>query len=71
MGGGLKAFMPISQIDIGRVEELDPYVNQMFICEVTQVDRGDKNVVVSRRNVLMKERESKLEEMIQKDFKGV
>ncbi len=62
-GGGLKAFMPISQIDVGRVEDLDPYVNQMFICEVTQVDRGDKNVVVSRRNVMLKERESKMEEV--------
>lgn len=69
-GGGLKAFMPISQIDIGRVEDLDPYVNQMFICEVTQVDRGDKNVVVSRRNVMLKERESKLEEMWETLEKG-
>jgi small subunit ribosomal protein S1 len=39
------------------VEDLEPYLNQKMICEVTQVERGDKNIVVSRRNVLLKERE--------------
>lgn len=54
---GLKAFMPISQIDLGRVEDLEPYMGEKMVCEVTQVERGDKDIVVSRRNVLMRERE--------------
>ena len=33
-----------------------------MVCEVTQVERGDKNIVVSRRNVLIKEREEQVEE---------
>jgi len=52
---GLKAFMPASQIDMGRVEDLDSLLNQSFICEVVQVERGDKNIVLSRRKVLEKE----------------
>ncbi len=61
--GGLKAFMPVSQIDILRIEDTDPYVNQKFVCEVMQVDKGDKNIVVSRRRVLEKEQAQKGEEL--------
>ncbi len=50
---GIKAFMPASQIDLIRIEDMDSLIGQRFICEVTQAERGDKNVVLSRRNVLM------------------
>lgn len=49
---GIKAFMPISQVERGRVEDLAPYVNKRLKCEVTEVRRDEKTVVVSRRNVL-------------------
>ncbi|MBN1765021.1 MAG: S1 RNA-binding domain-containing protein [Sedimentisphaerales bacterium] len=52
---GLKAFMPISQIDIHRIDELDGLINQRWVCEVMQVERGDKNIVLSRRKVLERE----------------
>ncbi len=55
---GLKAFMPVSQIDIYRTEDTETLIGQKFICEVTQVERGDKNIVLSRRNILEKEREA-------------
>ncbi len=60
---GMKAFMPASQIDIGRVEDFTPYVNNKYICEVTQVERGDKNIILSRRNVLYKQQEEKRKEL--------
>jgi small subunit ribosomal protein S1 len=53
---GLRAFMPASQIDIGRVEDFDKLINERFICEVVDVERGDENIVLSRRNVLERER---------------
>ncbi|MBN2064898.1 MAG: S1 RNA-binding domain-containing protein [Sedimentisphaerales bacterium] len=58
--GGVKAFMPISQIDLHRVEDedKDKYVNRKFICEVTQAGHGDKNIVVSRRRILQAEQEA-------------
>ena len=58
---GIKAFMPASQIDIGRTDDLDSLVGQCYECEVIQVDRGDKNVVLSRRNLLQKQRQEQRE----------
>ena len=49
---GVRAFMPISQIDIKRIEDASPFVGKKFHVEVTQVDREDQNLVVSRRAVL-------------------
>ncbi|MCP4709523.1 MAG: S1 RNA-binding domain-containing protein [Planctomycetes bacterium] len=53
---GIPAFMPISQITFERVEDLKPFIGEKFICEVVEVERGDNNIVVSRRNVLIRER---------------
>ncbi len=52
--GGIKAFMPISQIDIHRIEDedKDKLVGQKFICAVTQADRNDRNIVISRRKII-------------------
>ncbi|HOB75300.1 MAG TPA: S1 RNA-binding domain-containing protein [Phycisphaerae bacterium] len=54
---GIKAFMPISQVERGRVEDLAPYVNQRLKCEVTDIRPDEKQIVVSRRNVLDREAE--------------
>ena len=58
---GLAAFMPASQIDIGRVEDFDQFIGERWVCEVTQAERGDKNIVVSRRNVIEAERAEEAE----------
>jgi small subunit ribosomal protein S1 len=60
---GLKAFMPTSQIDIARVEKIDSLIGERFVCEVMQVERGDKNIVLSRRNVLLQERAEHTEKL--------
>ena len=54
---GERAFMPISQIDRSRVEDLQPFVGQRMICEVTDFDVSSHNLVVSRRNILEREAE--------------
>lgn len=56
---GIKAFMPISQVELGRIEEEDlrTFVNRKLRCEVVEVRRGEKSVVVSRRGILRKEEE--------------
>lgn len=51
----IRAFMPISQIEIGRVEDLAPYVNKRLRCTVIEIDRRDEKVVVSRRALLQQE----------------
>lgn len=54
---GIRGFMPISQIDRFRVENAEQFVNQKLMCIVTDVDREDRNLIVSRRALLEKERE--------------
>jgi len=56
---GLRAFLPISQIDLDRVEAdaLQKYVGRKMHCQVVQYDRSEKNLVVSRRAILEKNRE--------------
>jgi ribosomal protein S1 len=60
---GIRAFMPISQIEMFRIEDLAPYVGQKMKCMVTEVDREERNLVVSRRALLDKEREENSEKL--------
>src|SRR5947207_9689763 len=62
---GIRGFMPISQIDLYRVEQPEQYVNQRLLCVVTEVNPAERNLVVSRRTLLEREREEKREKMWQ------
>jgi small subunit ribosomal protein S1 len=52
----LRAFLPASQVDLGFVSSLDSYVGQRFPVEITEVNPAKRNLVVSRRAVLIQER---------------
>lgn len=52
---GLRAFMPKSQVDTVRHEDFRGFVGKRLECEVTEVDRRGKNILVSRRKVLERE----------------
>jgi small subunit ribosomal protein S1 len=60
---GIRGFMPISQIELFRVENLEPYVNQKMLCMVTEVDPVERNLVVSKRALQEKERAEQREKM--------
>jgi len=60
---GIRGFMPISQIDLFRVEKTDQYVNQKLLCLVTEANAEERNLVVSRRALLEKEREVQREKL--------
>src|SRR5262245_16335352 len=62
---GIRGFMPISQIDLYRVEKPEDYVNQKLLCVVTEVKPDERNLVVSRRDYLEKQREETREKMWQ------
>ncbi len=53
---GIRGFLPISQIDLSRVEDAASYVNQKFKAIVTEARQREKNLVVSRRELLEQER---------------
>src|SRR5262249_19102802 len=54
---GIRGFMPISHIELFRVERPEEYVNQRLRCLVVEVNPEERNLVVSRRALLDKERE--------------
>jgi small subunit ribosomal protein S1 len=54
---GIRAFLPVSQIDLYRVENVEQYVNQKLLCLVAEVNPAERNLVVSRRALLERERE--------------
>jgi small subunit ribosomal protein S1 len=67
---GIRGFMPISQIDLYRVEDTQQFVNQRLRCLVTEVNPTERNLVVSRRALLEKEREENREKLWQELAEG-
>jgi ribosomal protein S1 len=55
--GPLAAFMPASHVGLAREEELGRHLGQTMLCQVLEIDRGRKRVVISRRAVLEAERD--------------
>jgi small subunit ribosomal protein S1 len=53
----LRGFIPVSQISLFRVEDLAQFVGQRFTCLITDANRDRKNLVLSRRAVLEREKE--------------
>lgn len=54
--GQMRAFLPASQIDLGFVESAESYVGRKFPVQITEVNAAKRNLVVSRRMVLIAER---------------
>ncbi len=52
---GTRAFMPGSLIELGRVDDMSPYIGKDIDAIITQFDREKKNVVLSRRALLEQE----------------
>jgi len=59
---GIRGFLPIGQISINRVEDASVYVNQKLRVIVTEVNPREKNLVVSCRELLEREREEQREQ---------
>jgi len=53
---GIRGFLPISQIDMSRVEDASVYIGQKLRVIVTEAEPRKRNLVVSRRDLLEQER---------------
>ena len=60
----IRGFIPISQVSLYRVEDLAPYVDQRLACIITEVDPERRNLVLSHRAVLEREKEQAREQML-------
>src|SRR4051812_23140546 len=53
----MRAFMPAGQVDLYFNPDLSVFVGQKLKAEVTQFDARAKNLIISRRNILEREKE--------------
>lgn len=61
--GSLRGFMPAGQVDLQFVESLDSYIGQKLEVKVIEVNPQKRNLVVSRRALLIEARKE-----LEKDF---
>ncbi len=61
---GIRAFCPISQMDVKIVTDPNIYVNKEFDFEIIDMDDSAKNIVLSRKKFLEKEIAEEKEEML-------
>jgi small subunit ribosomal protein S1 len=61
---GMRAFMPAGQVDVFHVPDLTQFLNQRMMAEVTQVEREGRNIVLSRRNIVEREREEQKKKLM-------
>lgn len=61
----IRGFVPISQIALFRVEHPEDFVGQKFNCLVTEANPDRRNLVLSRRAVLDREREESRQQLLE------
>ena len=54
--GGARAFLPSSHVDTARIKDISVLIGEHVRCIVSQVDRTTKDLIVSRRKYLERER---------------
>ncbi len=54
--GSLRGFLPAGQVDLAYVESLDEYIGQKLEVKITEVNPQKRNLVVSRRALLIEAR---------------
>ncbi|MBS0205108.1 MAG: S1 RNA-binding domain-containing protein [Planctomycetes bacterium] len=54
--GPLRAFLPASQVDLGFSPALETFVGKKLTVQITEVNPAKRNLVVSRRVILIEER---------------
>ncbi len=64
---GIKAFIPISQIDLERIEseDLPSFADKRLHCQVIEYNRSDRKLVLSRRKVLAQQAAEAKEKMLE------
>ncbi len=61
----IRGFIPVSQVGLYRVDDLAPYVDQRLACVIVEADPERRNLVLSRRAVLEREKEQAKQLMLE------
>lgn len=63
--GGIEAFLPGSQIDIGPVRNLDDLIGKEYDVKIIKINTERHNIVISRRELLEEDRKDKRSALLQ------
>ena len=63
---GIRAFLPASQVDVRRVNDLSPFVGQRLKVKIIELNRRRNRVIISRRSILEEEIAEKKSETLEK-----
>ena len=61
---GVSVFLPASQVDIRRPADIGDYIGRHVQCEVLKIDESRRNIVVSRRALIERQREEDREQLM-------
>jgi small subunit ribosomal protein S1 len=62
---GVKAFLPASQLDLRPVRDFEPYLGRGFRMKIIKVNKRRRNIVLSRKALLLEEREEKRKRLLE------
>ncbi|MCY2989203.1 MAG: 30S ribosomal protein S1 [Planctomycetota bacterium] len=62
---GVNVFLPASQVDIRRPADIGDYIGRSVQCEVLKIDEARRNIVVSRRSLIEKQRKEDRERLLE------
>lgn len=67
---GVNVFLPASQVDIRRPSDIGDYIGRAVQCEVLKIDETRRNIVVSRRSLIEKQRKEDRERLLEELVEG-
>ncbi|MFP4143695.1 MAG: 30S ribosomal protein S1 [Phycisphaeraceae bacterium] len=61
---GVPVFLPASQVDIRRPHDIGVFIGQTIAAEILKIDESRRNIVVSRRRLIERERAEKRKQLL-------
>ena len=62
---GLNVFLPASQVDVRRPSDIGDYIGRCVQCEIMKIDEARRNIVVSRRLLIERQRKEDRERLLE------
>ncbi len=67
---GIRAFMPASQVDVQHIKDISVLIGQKVPCEIIEINRAERNVLVSRKKVMQKDAAEQKEQLLSELAEG-
>jgi small subunit ribosomal protein S1 len=67
---GVPVFLPASQVDIRRPSDIGVYIGKMIRAEILKIDEERRNIVISRRKLIERERNEQKDKLMESITEG-